>query len=164
MLNKNLTMLEIYGIAIKSEIDAAKVYGEMKNRIENPDLKKKLEFLKKEELKHRKLLTTQYKNQFPDVKLSLPQQGLAPKLNLALENDAPLAKLFELAMAAENDSERFYAEAAKQAQDPTGKKLLHYLSGMERSHYYLLKAEYDLIQQFEKFESYKKFSQEHLGP
>lgn len=157
-------MLEIYGIAIKSEIDAAKAYGEMRSQVKSSDLKKKLGFLKNEETKHRKLLTVQYRTQFPLVKLILPKQGLAPQLNLALENDAPLAKLFELAMAAENDSEKFYAEAAKRAQDATGKKLLYYLSGMERSHYYLLKAEYDLIQQFEKFESYKKFSQEHLGP
>ena len=164
MIDPNLTMLEIYGIAIKSEIDAAAAYGGIGTRVRNQDLKKKLLFLKNEEVKHRKLLTTRYGEQFPDVKLMLPKQGLAPKLNIALENNAAIAKLFELAMAAEKTSEDFYAEAAQQAKDQTGKNLLFYLSGMERGHYFILKAEYDLMQQFDKFESYKKFSQEHLGP
>ena len=35
---------------------------------------------------------------------------------------------------------------------------------MERGHYFLLKSEYDLMAQFDKFASYKKFSMEHLGP
>ncbi len=164
MIDSNLTMLEIYGIAIKSEIDAAAAYLMMKNRIKNQDLKKKLMFLKNEEVKHRKLLTTRYNEQFPEVKLMLPKQGLAPKLNTAIQRNAPIAKLFELAMAAEKASEDFYSSASKRAKDQTGKNLLFYLSGMERGHYYLLKSELDLMQQFDKFESYKKFSLEHLGP
>jgi len=164
MIDVNLTMLEIYGIAIKSEIDAAAAYLEMKNRIKNQDLKKKLLFLKNEEVKHRKLLTSRYNEQFPEVKLMLPKQGLAPKLNTSLERNAPIAKIFELAMDAEKTSEDFYSNASKRAKDQTGKNLLFYLSGMERGHYYLLKSEYDLMQQFDKFESYKKFSLEHLGP
>jgi len=164
MIDPNLTMLEIYGIAIKSEIDAAAAYGGIGKRVKNQDLKKKLLFLKNEEVKHRKLLTTRSREQFPDVKLMLPKQGLAPKLNIALENNAVIAKLFELAMAAEKTSEEFYAETAQRAEDQTGKNLLFYLSGMERGHYFILKAEYDLMQQFDKFESYKKFTQEHLGP
>ena len=164
MIDPNLTMLEIFGIAIKSEIDAAAGYGEIAKRVRNQDLKKKLLFIKNEEVKHRKLLTAQYKEQFPDIKLLLPKQGLAPKLNVALEKNVPIAKLFELAMDAEKRAEDFYAQGAKLAKDQTGKNLLFYLSGMERGHYFTLKAEYDLMQQFDKFESYKKFSFEHLGP
>jgi rubrerythrin len=164
MLDTNLTMLEIYGIAIKSEIDAAQAYQQMSARVKNQDLKKKLLFLKSEEVKHRRLLTAQYRTQFPKIKLILPKQGLAPKLSTALAKNTTIEKLFELALDAEYASETFYAEAANRAQDQTGKNLLRYLSGMERGHYYTLKAEYDLMQQSTKFESYKKFSQEHLGP
>jgi rubrerythrin len=164
MIDPNLTMLEIFGIAIKSEIDAAAAYIGMGKQVRNQDLKKKLMFLKNEEVKHRKLLQARYEEQFPVVKLILPKKGLAPKLIIAVENVAPIAKLFELAMSAEKTSEDFYAEAARLAKDQTGKSLLIYLSGMERGHYFILKAEYDLMQQFDKFESYKKLSQEHLGP
>jgi len=164
MIDPNLTMLEVYGIAIKSEVDAAAAYSGIGKRVRNQALKKKLLFLKNEEVKHRKLLTTRYGEQFPDIKLMLPKQGLAPKLNIALEKNAPIAKLFELAIDAEHRSEDFYGQAAKLAKDQTGKNLLTYLSGMERGHYFILKAEYDLMQQFDKFESYKKFSLEHLGP
>jgi rubrerythrin len=164
MIDPNLTILEIYGIAIKSEVDATITYQKMAKKLENQDMKKKLQFLEGEEKKHRTLLENHYREEFPDVKLMLPKDGLAPKLNLALEEDTPIALLFELAMDAEKTSEEFYTEAARKAQDQTGRNLLFYLSGMERGHYFLLKAEYDLMQQFDKFESYKKFSLEHLGP
>ncbi|MDH5185437.1 MAG: ferritin family protein [bacterium] len=164
MIDPKLTSLEIYGIAVKSEIDAINAYQKIAKKVENQDLNKKLQFLEGEEKKHRKLLENRYRLEFPDTKLMLPKDGLAPKLNIALEEDTPLARLFELSMEAEKASEDFYSEAAKRAQDQTGKNMLFYLSGMERGHYYLLKSEYDLMQQFDKFESYKKFSLEHLGP
>ena len=67
-------------------------------------------------------------------------------------------------MEAEKASEVFYAEAAERSESQSGRQLLAYLSGMERGHYFVLKSEFDLMQQFERFASYKKFSQEHLGP
>ena len=44
MIDPNLTMLEIYGIAIKSEIDAAAAYDKIGKLSQNQDLKKKLLF------------------------------------------------------------------------------------------------------------------------
>jgi rubrerythrin len=105
-----------------------------------------------------------YHQEFHDVKLILPAKGLAPKLSSAIDTGVPLVKLFEMAMEAEKASETFYAEAADRSESQSGRRLLAYLSGMERGHYFVLKSEYDLMQTFERFESYKKFSAEHLGP
>lgn len=84
-------------------------------------------------------------------------------MTAAADRDSPITKLYELAMEAEQASEKFYSDAAGQSDSQSGRRLLSYLSGMERGHYYLLKAEYDLIAEFDRFQSYKKFSMEHIG-
>jgi rubrerythrin len=162
-MSSQLNAIEVFGVAVKSEIEAAHAYQQMITRVDNVSVKRKLRFLRDEERKHRQLLEERYRHEYPDVKLALPAKGLAPRLNAAIEQGLDLARLFELAMQAERASERFYAEAAAQAQSQSGRRLLSYLSGMERGHYYLLKSEYDLLNEFERFASYKKFSQEHLG-
>jgi rubrerythrin len=158
-----LNALEVFGVAIRSEIDAARAYQKMAEMVESEDGKQKLRFLRNEERKHRTLLEEMYRKEYPDVKLALPANGLAPKLTVAVSKDAPITKLFELAMEAEQGAEKFYAEAAEQSESQSGRRLLSYLSGMERGHYYLLKAEYDLMAEFDRFSSYKKFSMEHIG-
>jgi rubrerythrin len=158
-----LSALEVFGVAIRSEIDAARAYQKMAAMVESKDGKRKLRFLRGEELKHRAMLEEMYRKEYPDVELELPAEGLAPKLTAAVEKDSPITKLFELAMGAELASEKFYADAAEQSESISGRRLLAYLSGMERGHYYLLKAEYDLMAEFDRFASYKKFSLEHIG-
>lgn len=158
-----LNALEVFGVAIRSEIDAARAYQKMAEMVESKDGKQKLRFLRNEERKHRSLLEEMYRKEYPDIKLELPDKGLAPKLTAAADKDAPITKLFELAMEAEQGAEKFYAEAAERSESQSGRRLLSYLSGMERGHYYLLKAEYDLMAEFDRFSSYKKFSMEHIG-
>jgi rubrerythrin len=164
MMYSKLSSIEVFGVAIKSEIEAAGAYQRMLEMSDRPDVKKKLRFLRDEEIKHRRMLEDMYRKEFSDIKLVLPARGLAPKLTAAVSRDTPLLRLFELAMEAEKTSEVFYAEAAERSESQSGRQLLAYLSGMERGHYFVLKSEYDLMQQFDKFASYKKFSQEHLGP
>jgi rubrerythrin len=164
MLSNKLSSIEVFGVAIKSEIQAARAYQKMVTVVESTDVKRKLRFLRDEERKHRALLEERYRREFPDIKLALPSEGLAPRLTAAVERETPIVKLFELAMEAEQAAEKFYAEAADRSDSQSGRRLLSYLSGMERGHYFLLKSEYDLMQQFDRFSSYKKFSLEHLGP
>jgi rubrerythrin len=159
-----LSALDVLGVAIKSEIQAAQAYQQMMTLAESRDVKRKLRFLRDEERKHRTMLEEMYAKEYPGVKLELPTKGLAPQLSTAITRDTPLVKLFELALDAELASERFYAEAAERSESQTGRRLLAYLSGMERGHYFVLKSEYDLMQEFDRFESYKRFSAEHVGP
>ena len=49
----DLTPLEILGVAIKSEIEAANLYRYMAGQVVNLDLRERLDFLAKEEEKHR---------------------------------------------------------------------------------------------------------------
>jgi rubrerythrin len=163
LLDKRLSSLEVYGIAIRKEIEAARAYQQIVALVGPKEVKRKVRFLRDEERKHRSMLEEMYRREFPDVALVLPKSGQRPPLQVALDEKAPLTRVFELAMAAEKAAEKFYAEAAERSDSQSGRKLLNYLGGMERGHYFLLKSEYDLLNEFDRYESYKRFSQEHLG-
>jgi len=151
--NENYTTLEILGIAIKSEVEAIKLYNRMKELTKNGDLKGKLDFLIEQEKKHEYLLTEAYRKKFPEVKLSLPEKSLVPSVSKVLEEGGDLKKLFDAALEAEKKSEEFYKELAEKTNDQNSKKMLLYLSGMEKSHYVILEAEYTQLQTTEEYNS-----------
>lgn len=163
---KDLTPLEVYGIAIRSEISARDFYERLKKRLKKSaeQLKEKLEFLKGEEEKHLRLLTSLYQKVFPKTPLRLPKKNIAPLPKIPLKGKISLSHLLEKAMAAELASENFYEKAKEEAVEENTRKIFAYLASMEKGHYFLLKAESDLINTFADYDSFKKFSLEHLGP
>ena len=139
---RDLTTLEVLGIAIKSEIEAVKLYNRMKEKTKNPDLATKLDFLAAQEAGHQKLLTEAFRKKFPAVELSLPPRTLVPTVDDVLSRDASLKELFGAAMEAEKKADEFYTGLAKKTRDQSSRSMLEYLASMERSHYSILEAEY----------------------
>jgi rubrerythrin len=138
---RDLTTLEVLGIAIKSEVDAIKLYTRMKEKAKNPDLVTKIDFLIEQEKNHEKILTEAYRKRFPEIDLSLPPQSLVPRVRDVLERDATLKEYFGAALEAEKKSEEFYTELAGKTRDQRSRAMLEYLASMERSHYSVLEAE-----------------------
>ncbi|MBN1483638.1 MAG: ferritin family protein [Chloroflexia bacterium] len=157
---EDLTPLEILGVAIKSEIAAARLYEYMAEQVANLDLKERLQFLVKEEQKHRRILEQAYHRQFPEIALVLPEQSLVPTVEAALQQGTPIPELFRLAMESERLSKEFYGDLAGRATEENSRSTLQYLSQMEQGHYDLLKTEYELIQ---RFPSYYQVEDFHLG-
>ena len=152
-MERNLTTLEVLGIAIKSEIEAVKLYNRMKEIAKNEDLSMKLDYLIAQEHKHKELLTEAYKKKFPDVDLSLPKKSLVPTIEEALAKNAGLKELFEAAMEAERKSEEFYGDLAGKTSDSNSKTMLEYLASMEHSHFSILEAEYRQLEFSEDYNS-----------
>lgn len=166
--NSDLTSLEVLGIAIRSEIEAAKLYGRMEKKVRNVVLKEKLQFLRDEEEKHRAIFDDLFRKKYPDVELKLPEKSMVPMMDVALEKDISIEELFEVAMKAEKISEEFYADLAKKSKDVSGTSMLNYLSSIERGHFNLLKSEYDMVVEFPAYAETEEFlSGErlmHVGP
>lgn len=156
----DLTPLEILGVAIRSEVEAARLYRHMQAQVINRDLRGRLEFLVQEEEKHRRILEELYARRFPGVELVLPTRSLVPTLQAALQEDTPVPELFRLAMEAERLSEDFYREQADQAEEENSRATLTYLSRMERGHYELLRGEFELLQRYPSYYQVETF---HLG-
>ena len=155
-----LTALEVLGIAIKSEIQAASFYGRLVDRVGNSSLAAKLRFLQAEEEKHRAILEGEYKRRFPDIDLRLPSTSVVPLPDQVSSADLTVPELFRVAMKAEQTSAEFYAREAEQTRDDAGRTILRYLGKVERGHYQMLETEYELVSRFPDYYNADDF---HLG-
>ena len=163
-----LSPLEIYAIAIRSEIEARNIYKRAVEKIENTFLKSKLQFLQREEEKHREILERLYGEKFPDVQLILPDNTFLPRIDIALSEDSTAEELFEVAIEWEERSGNFYDKLSGKATDHGSRSVLISLSAAEWGHYHLLKSEYSLMKMFPSYASTKDISPGedsiHIGP
>lgn len=143
---RDYTTLEVFSIAIKSEIEAEKLYQHMKEMTDNSLLKEKFDFLVSQEQKHERILREAYEKMFPDVELSTPTSSPVPLLEDILSESPSLKQLFEVAMEAEKRAQKFYSDLAKRTNNQASKSLLNYMARMERSHLALLEVEYEQME------------------
>jgi len=159
---------KILGLAIKSEIEAVSAYTKLHDRVKNALLKKKLTFLISEETKHRKILEKLFSQKYPTQEVNLPDRSFLPPIRLQVDPEPPIRDLFKAALQAEKLSEAFYKKRSQEVKDTESRKLLEYLSRVERSHYFMIKSEIDLLEKFPEYYDVEEFhfSHEmvHLGP
>lgn len=136
---------DVYPLAIRAEIDAAGIYRGIHDRVRNAALKQKLEFLAREEDRHKAILERLFKDHFPGRTLVVPAAGARPAKAVPLSEETSVLDLFKLAMAKEKKAEEFYRGARAAAEDARSRHILDYLSRAERSHYYLLQSEINLL-------------------
>jgi rubrerythrin len=167
-LDPRLQPYEILAIAIRSEKEAADIYSRLNDRVKNKLLKRKLEFLIFEEKKHRQILERLFYQRFRDKKLKEPDKSLLPPPKDYLAEKASVLDLFKIALDAEKASEDFYNKAQQRAEDQATKKILEYLSRVERSHYFVIKSEIDLLEFFPSYYNVEEFhfghEMVHVGP
>lgn len=166
--DEGLTALEVLGIAIKSEIEAAQLYARMAAQVRNTSLASKLAFLRQEEEKHREMLESLYTRRFPDIELQLPVRSPVPQIQSTDLDDMTVPELFQLAMQAEQTAADFYSREADRSNDHAGRTMLRYLSNVERGHYHLLHTEYELVSRFPSYYDADEFhfgdEMMHIGP
>jgi len=155
---------DLFLSAIKSEVESNKLYTKLAKKIKNGLLQDKLEFLAKEEEKHKKFIEDEYQNHFPDKKIILPKVTPVPlpEINIKDEN-TPISKILISAMQAEKAAQEFYKSFADRFE--AGTKINHtlkYFSDMELGHYKLLEIEKESMERFEEADVY--WPMVHIGP
>jgi len=159
---------DILALAVRSEIDAAGLYAALQGKVRSRLLVRKLEFLIFEEKKHRRILEKLYAQRFAGEALSLPATSFLPPALRVEPQTLTVPQLFRTALRAEKYSEDFYRSGARVLGDAAGRKMLEYLARVERSHYFLVKSEIDLLDKFP--DSYKVEEADlgeeliHVGP
>jgi len=142
---------DLLGYAIRSEMDSNKAYTNLSDRVSNPLLKEKFRWLAFEENTHKEMLMKLHSALFPNQTIQIPEK---PSEELFKPIDvAPSTSLMDIllqAMDAEKYAEDFYFRLAERVGN-SQKRLLHYLSKVEHSHYVMLKSEYDAVQDFEDY-------------
>ncbi len=134
MIDPNLTALEIVGIAIRAERDAFDLYSAMAQQVRKPELEQEFRNLAEQEKEHERWLTEYYTAAtgdetpppVPDVRIKM----FGPEVHDGMS----LLQVLDLAVEKEHLAERVYAEAARRAQDPSGRRLLGELVEFEKGH------------------------------
>ena len=155
----NMIDKEIFGIAVRSELDSKKIYEIMAEKTSNFVLKDKLRFLAREEEKHKELLENLFNKLYPDETLKISEKSLISKRDVGATE---LPELLEKAMESEKIEEKFYRDLAEKSEY---KDILLYLANVEKGHYALLEAEHNMIMQYPDY-YHKDWDTEmiHLGP
>lgn len=154
---------ELLLTAIKSEIESNKLYRKIAKKTENGLLQDKLEFLAKEEDKHRLFVEEIYKNHFPKKEIKLPKETPVPLPKIEINEDMPVSKLLKKAMDAEKHAHDFYESLAERFE--SGSKIhntLLYFADMETGHYKILEMEKESMERFEEADVY--WPMVHVGP
>lgn len=167
-LDKKASQHEVLTVAIRSEIEAANIYSRLHDKVKNDLLRRKLKFLVFEEKKHRKILERLYSRRFPERKIDLPESSFLPPIKLKVDSKTSILDIFKAAQNAERMAEDYYKDASREAGDSESRKILDYLSRVERSHYFMIKSEIDLLEKFPDYYEVEDFhfshDMVHVGP
>lgn len=166
-MDPKLTSLEVIGMAIRSEEDAAKFYGHISRMIENDLVRAKYEHLAREEVHHRRMLTALYKKmsegqerppRIPGTPETAEGGGVPEDMAGSLES------LLKLAVKREQKAGTFYRDAADRATDFSGQRILRYLADVENGHELMLEKELEAYLRDMDWYAGKEPELIHVGP
>jgi rubrerythrin len=159
-IDRKLKPWEILSVGIRAELDAVSFYTMLQGRVKNVILVQKLKFLALEEEHHRKTLERLFGQRFSDKAVGAPPSSLMPPIAASVGDQASVLDLFLAALKAEETAESFYAEAGRRAEEEGSRKMLAYLSRVERSHQAMIRSEIDLLEKFPEYYNVEDF---HIG-
>ncbi len=150
--------------AIKSEIESGDYYRAIRDRVKNSFLKERLDFLAREEDRHREFFEKLYADKFSRAPMELPEKSPVPLPELKISEEMiPLSEVFWMAMQAEKGAHDFYLSLSKRYADaPEVQKMLRYIAGMEMGHYRLLESEKENAEKIENYD--QEWPMTHMGP
>lgn len=143
-MKEDLTLIEILGLAIKSEEEAALFYTNVAKMIKNDLVRGKYESLAREEVGHKHMLIGLYRKMTGEKEPPCIPTGVdvAEKYSVQFNVDS-IEEVLMYAIGREKHANEFYRKAAAKAIDVNSKRTLEYLADIERGHEVLLKSELD---------------------
>ena len=149
--------------SIKSEIDSRSAYLKIKASVKNAVLKDKMDFLAKEEEKHRVYFEEFFKKKFPDALLEIPNNSPVPLPEIKISEPIVLSEVLQQAMNAEMAARDFYIAFSERFVDEKEiYNMLNYIADMEMGHFRLLEIEKDNSERFESYDD--SWPMMHAGP
>jgi len=159
----NFQLEDLLLAAIKSEQESNMLYSKMMKKTKNGLLKDKLDFLAKEEKKHRQFIEEIFMNHFPEKELKIPRETPVPLPEIKMTDETELSVLLNEAMNAEQHASEFYKGLAGRFEEGTKiNNTLLYFSDMEIGHYKLLEQEKHSMERYEEDDVY--WPMVHAGP
>jgi rubrerythrin len=140
---------EVLRKAIKGEEDGFKFYDLLARKATNDEAKRKLENLRDDEARHKKILIDIFHKHIGAEVGPLPEQGLTALAEVfrkgQLEERKTEMDFINLAIEAELAATRYYQQERQLIVDPEFRKVFDQLAEEEHSHYELLMAEREAL-------------------
>ncbi|UCE66009.1 MAG: ferritin family protein [Candidatus Zixiibacteriota bacterium] len=142
---EKLTIEDVLGMAVRTEIQGRKFYLELSEKVTNPEVKKKIVSLADDEKRHERIVCDFYRRILEKEPQDLPEKGVPDivkaisSMNLTERTD--LLKLLDMAIEAELLSAKFYARGARITEDSKTRRAFEELAVEEDGHYNMLMAE-----------------------
>lgn len=147
------TLEDLLLAAIKSEVEAEKVYSKLAESVKNAFLKERLKFLASEENKHKRYIEGIFRKQFGEQEIILPEKTDVPlpEIEIIDENES-ISLILESAIKAEKAAKEFYEALSERFDDIEIKNMLKVLAKMEDGHYTILEQELGNVKAFEEYD------------
>ncbi len=122
-----------------------------------------MDFLAKEEEKHRVYFEEFFKKKFPDALLEIPNNSPVPLPEIKISEPIVLSEVLQQAMNAEMAARDFYIAFSERFVDEKEiYNMLNYIADMEMGHFRLLEIEKDNSERFESYDD--SWPMMHAGP
>ncbi|MBN2380531.1 ferritin family protein [candidate division WOR-3 bacterium] len=144
---------DLFGMAIKAEIEAQNIYTRIGEKTKNFVLKEKMGFLTSEEKKHETILRGMFKQKF-SAEPEVPAETMVPVPAWNPDDGEGVSDILRAAMQTEMDAKAFYEAMAERIDEAKSRSILGYLAAMEQTHYHLLEAEYNTALEMEDYERF----------
>jgi len=166
-IDKNLTAIEIVGVATRAEIDASQFYTEMSKRIRNKLVKERILTLAAEEQRHERILKNLLRQWTGEEDPPIPKESQFP-LSELINDDMSHEQVLEKAIELEREAAKRYIQASRMALEDSGRRQLEYLAEFERTHERILVSELEALKKDQEWFEEDMFPGSdrpvHLGP
>jgi len=142
---ENLSLEDILGMAVKTEVQGRKFYHSLSGKVQHPEVKRKLQSLADDEIRHERIIIEMYRKTLGKEPTDLPDTGVPDIVSaitaMDISDRTQLLQVLEMAIEAELTAAKFYHQGAALTADPKTKKMFEQLEKEEDGHYNYLVAE-----------------------
>lgn len=142
---EKLTIEDILGMAVKTEIMGQKFYMELSEKVANPEVKKKIVSLAADEKRHERIVSDFYRQILGKEPENLPEKGVPDILKairaVNVTDKTQLLEVLDMAIEAEALSAKFYSRGARLTDDSRTRATFEELAAEEDGHFNYLMAE-----------------------
>jgi rubrerythrin len=142
---EKMTIEDILGMALATEIQGHAFYMKLAEKVDNPDVKKRIRGLGEDELRHQKIIGDLYRRILGKEPKEIPARGV-PEIIRAIasfrvDDKTQVLAVLDMAIEAETTSAKFYQRGAAIAADSKTRMIFEELEAEEDGHFNYLVSE-----------------------
>lgn len=142
---QNMTIEDILGMALATEIHGRKFYENLAAKVTHSEVKKRIASLANDERRHQELIENFYRTILKKEPQLLPAKGVPDILkaiaSLQIDDKTQVLQVLDMAIEAEVTATKFYHRGATLTSDPQTRQIFEELEREEDGHFQYLVAE-----------------------